>query len=61
MKILLVANPVLKERRPDPYIPLGLLSLATVLHQDRFDVEILDVNSLSSDPTFRSVPDAIIK
>jgi radical SAM superfamily enzyme YgiQ (UPF0313 family) len=61
MKILLVPNPVLKERRPDPYIPLGLLSLATVLHQDRFDVEILDVNSLSSDPTFRSVPDAIIE
>jgi radical SAM superfamily enzyme YgiQ (UPF0313 family) len=60
MRILLIPNPVLEKGRPSPYVPLGLLSLATVLHKDGFDVEILDVNSLSSDPTFRSVPDAII-
>ncbi len=42
-------------------MPLGLLSLATVLHKDGFDVEILDINSISSDPTFRDVPDAIIE
>lgn len=60
MKILLIPNPVLEKRRPAPYVPLGLLSLATVLHKDGFNVEILDINSLSSDPTFRDVPDAIL-
>ena len=60
MKILLIPNPILKEGHPAPYAPLGILSLATVLHQDEFDVEILDINSISSDPTFRDVPDAIV-
>jgi radical SAM superfamily enzyme YgiQ (UPF0313 family) len=61
MKILLIPNPILEEGRPDPYVPLGILSLATVLHKDGFDVEILDVNNISSDPTFRGVPEAIIE
>ncbi|MGO9567912.1 MAG: B12-binding domain-containing radical SAM protein [Desulfomonilaceae bacterium] len=61
MKILLIPNPILEEGRPDSYVPLGLLSLATVLHQDGFDVEILDINSISSNPTFRDVPAAIIE
>ena len=61
MKILLIPNPVLKNGRPEPYLPLGILSLATVLHKDGFEVEILDINSISSDPTFRDVPDAIIE
>jgi radical SAM superfamily enzyme YgiQ (UPF0313 family) len=61
MKILLIPNPVLEEGRPEPYVPLGLLSLATVLYQDGFDVEILDINSISSDPSFREAPAAIIE
>jgi radical SAM superfamily enzyme YgiQ (UPF0313 family) len=61
MKILLIPNPILKKGRPAPYVPLGLLSLATVLQQDGLDVEIVDINSVSSDPTFRDVPDAIIE
>jgi radical SAM superfamily enzyme YgiQ (UPF0313 family) len=61
MKILLIPNPVLEEGRPESYVPLGLLSLATVLHQDGFNVEILDINSISSDPTFRDVPDAVLE
>jgi radical SAM superfamily enzyme YgiQ (UPF0313 family) len=61
MKVLLIPNPVLEEGRPKSYVPLGILSLATVLHQDGFNVEILDINSISSDPTFRSIPDAIIE
>jgi radical SAM superfamily enzyme YgiQ (UPF0313 family) len=60
MKILLIPNPILKKGRPEPYLPLGILSLATVLHKDGFDVEILDINSLSSDPTFQDVPKAIL-
>lgn len=60
MKILLIPNPVLERGRPAPYVPLGILSLATVLNRDGFDVEILDINSLGSDPTFRDVPDAIV-
>jgi radical SAM superfamily enzyme YgiQ (UPF0313 family) len=59
LKILLIPNPVLEKGRPAPYVPLGLLSLATVLHKDGFDVEIFDINSISSDPSFRDVPDAI--
>ena len=61
MKILLIPNPVLENGRPTPYVPLGILSLATVLHRDGFDVEILDINSISADPTYREVPEAIIE
>jgi radical SAM superfamily enzyme YgiQ (UPF0313 family) len=61
MKVLLIPNPVLEYGSPAPYVPLGILSLATVLHQDGFDVEILDINSISCDPSFRGVPDAIIE
>jgi radical SAM superfamily enzyme YgiQ (UPF0313 family) len=61
VKILLIPNPVLEKRHPAPYVPLGLLSIATVLHKDGFEVEILDINSVSSDPTYRDVPDAIIE
>jgi radical SAM superfamily enzyme YgiQ (UPF0313 family) len=61
MKILLIPNPILEERQPASYVPLGILSLATVLHRDGFDVEILDINSLGSDPTFRDIPNAIIE
>jgi radical SAM superfamily enzyme YgiQ (UPF0313 family) len=60
VKILLIPNPVLKNGRPEPYLPLGILSLATVLHKDGFDVEVLDINSLNSDPTFQDVPKAIL-
>ncbi len=61
MKILLIPNPILEAGRPESYVPLGLLSLATVLHTDGFDVEILDTNNISSDPTFRDLPDAILQ
>jgi radical SAM superfamily enzyme YgiQ (UPF0313 family) len=61
MKILLIPNPVLEEGQPESYMPLGLLSLATVLHRDGLDVEILDINSRCSDPSFREVPEAIIE
>ncbi len=60
MKILLIPNPILKEKGPEPYVPLGLLSLATVLHKDGFGVEILDINAISSNPTFSDVPGTII-
>lgn len=60
MKILLVPNPILQEGRPKTYVPLGLLSLATVLRMDGLDVEIFDINGMSPDPTFREAPEAIL-
>jgi radical SAM superfamily enzyme YgiQ (UPF0313 family) len=61
VKILLIPNPILKNGRPEPYLPLGILSLATVLHKDGFDVEILDINSLNPDPSFQDIPQAILE
>jgi radical SAM superfamily enzyme YgiQ (UPF0313 family) len=44
MKIVLVTHPFTQKGRPLPYIPIGLLSLGTVLKNNGFDVEIYDVN-----------------
>ncbi|MFH1115524.1 MAG: radical SAM protein [Pseudomonadota bacterium] len=60
MKVLLLPNPVLEAGLPQPYVPLGILSLATVLKDDGFNVEILDVNAVCSDATYREVPEAIV-
>jgi radical SAM superfamily enzyme YgiQ (UPF0313 family) len=60
MKILFVPNPILHEGRPQRYIPLGILSLATILRNEGRNVEILDINGMSGDPTFREAPDAIL-
>ncbi|MBI5247980.1 MAG: B12-binding domain-containing radical SAM protein [Desulfomonile tiedjei] len=60
MKILLIPNPVLRRGLPTTYVPLGILSLATVLRNDGFNAEIFDINALSSDPTYRDVPEAIL-
>ena len=59
MKIVLVPNPVLDYGRPTPYVPLGILSLATVLKNDGFDVQILDVNEVCKDATYGAMPEAI--
>lgn len=59
MKIVLIPNPVLKEGRPFPYVPLGILSLATVLKNDGFDAEIIDCNAICSDRTYQELPEAI--
>ncbi|MDQ7782785.1 MAG: radical SAM protein [Desulfomonilaceae bacterium] len=60
MKVLLLPNPVLEAGRPKSYVPLGVLSLATVLRDDGIDVEILDVNAVCSDATYREIPEAVV-
>lgn len=60
MKVLLIPNPVLESGRPRPYVPLGILSLATILRDDGVDVEILDVNAVCSDATYKEIPEAIV-
>ncbi len=60
MKILLVPNPILQGGRPKSYVPLGILSLATVLKNNGYDANIFDINAMSPDPTFREAPEAIL-
>ncbi len=60
MKIVLIPNPVLEDGRPRPYVPLGVLALATVLRNDGFDAEILDVNAICQDPSFQGMAEAIV-
>ncbi len=60
MKVILLPNPVLEAGRPRSYVPLGILSLATVLRNDGIDVEILDVNALCSDATYGEIPEAVV-
>ncbi len=60
MKIVLIPNPVLEMGRPRPYVPLGILSLGTILRNDGFDVQILDVNEICEDATYRQMPEAIV-
>ncbi len=59
MKTVLIPNPVLERRRPQTYVPLGILSLATVLKTDGFDVEIVDINAECKDPSFSETADLI--
>jgi radical SAM superfamily enzyme YgiQ (UPF0313 family) len=59
MKIVLIPNPVL-DGGPRPYVPLGILSLGTILRNDGFDVQILDVNEICEDATYRQMPEAIV-
>jgi radical SAM superfamily enzyme YgiQ (UPF0313 family) len=59
MKVLLIPNPVIELGRPQPYVPLGILSLATVLRNDGFHVQILDVNEICEDASYRAMPEAI--
>jgi radical SAM superfamily enzyme YgiQ (UPF0313 family) len=59
MKVLLIPNPVIESGRPKPYVPLGILSLATVLKNDGFQVQILDVNEICEDASYRAMPEAI--
>ena len=60
MKIVLIPNPVIEEGQPSPYMPLGVLALATVLRNDGFDAEILDVNAICEDPSFQGMTEAIV-
>jgi radical SAM superfamily enzyme YgiQ (UPF0313 family) len=60
MKIVLIPNPVLEDGRPRPYVPLGALALATVLRKDGFDAEILDINAICEDPSYRGMTEAIV-
>lgn len=60
MKTVLVSIPNLKEGRPSTYIPLGLLSLATVMRQHGLEAEIVDINGIGNDPHFLEVPEAIM-
>ncbi len=59
MKVLLIPNPVLELGKPKPYVPLGILSLATILKKDGFQAEILDVNEICQDTSYSAMPDAI--
>lgn len=49
-RIVLVPSPCMEKQQIDgrhvinPYVPLGLLSIATVLHHSSFDVQIIDIN-----------------
>lgn len=61
MRILFVSNPVVDNYgRPNPHVPLGLIALATVLHQSGIDSEIMDSNAVGTDPLFREVAEAIM-
>jgi radical SAM superfamily enzyme YgiQ (UPF0313 family) len=42
-------------------VPVGLISLATVLHNAGVDVESIDIKAISSDTSFNNVPEAIMK
>jgi radical SAM superfamily enzyme YgiQ (UPF0313 family) len=63
-KILLIPNPNLELSKgklvPEPYIPLGLISIATILSENDIDVEILDINRLAKDTTYQNIPDEIL-
>jgi radical SAM superfamily enzyme YgiQ (UPF0313 family) len=60
MKILLIPNPIIRDGRPSTYIPLGILSLATVLRNDGFNAEIFDINATCSDPSYCESLEAIL-
>ena len=45
---------------PKSYLPLGLLSVATVLHNAGIETEIVDINALASDFTFSNVAEDIM-
>jgi radical SAM superfamily enzyme YgiQ (UPF0313 family) len=59
MKTVLVTIPYLNEGRPDIYVPLGLISLATVMRQQGLEAEIVDINGIG-DPHFLEAPEAIM-
>ena len=62
-QVLLIPNPhtVIQKGRvvPEPYVPVGLLSIATVLCGAGVDVEILDINRMTADASYSSIPEAI--
>jgi len=60
MKIVFIPNPVLEDGRPRPYVPLGILALATVLRKDGFNAEILDINAICVDPSLQGMTEAIV-
>ena len=60
MKVILIPAPMIDNGLPDIYLPMGLISLATVLHKEGIDAEIMDINALASDSTFNNVPEAIM-
>ena len=45
---------------PEPYLPLGLVSLATVLRQDGHDAEIVDINDTASGGDGQAIAEAIL-
>ena len=63
-KVVLIPNPNLAidvgSALPESHIPLGLVSLATILRRDGFDVEILDINRIASEYSYAGVAEAII-
>ena len=61
MKVLLISNPCILYNRLNSQVPVGLISLATVLHNAGVDVEIIDIKAISSDTSFNHVPEAIMK
>lgn len=62
--IVLVPNPnaVVSsgQRHGEPYVPLGLLSLATVLRRDNFSTRIVDINRACSSLDPQECADAIL-
>lgn len=61
MKIILVPNPTVTEdgNTPDCHIPLGILSLATVLRNGGYNVKIIDINACSEDVYYSNIPDLL--
>lgn len=63
MKVLLIPSPTVQWERldiPEVHVPVGLISIATVLHNAGMDVGILDINAIALDSTYSEVPNAII-
>ena len=61
MRVLLIPNPGIMYNRPSSQVPVGLISIATVLRNADVDVEIIDINAIASDSSFNNVPEAIMK
>jgi radical SAM superfamily enzyme YgiQ (UPF0313 family) len=63
-RIALVPNPNLKKHgagiAPDPYLPLGLVSIATLLDDAGCDVEIVDINGPGSEASYGRAAEAIM-
>ena len=61
MKTLFVSIPNLQGVLPVSYLPLGPLSLATIMRQHGLEAEILDINAIGDDPHFLEAPEAIMR